>query len=289
MVLGPWLEERIWPLEGRFVDPEFVADGRPSPPPRCFGAALPPCDMYFFPEVAASVALKIGLRPAVLPPHPIPHGLGKRRGGRAGENPGPAGRIPGQRANPDCFGPHSTYALAPEHMIRIATLAGELVTGADPSAGNGRRSRGRHESARRTTHNELSTPGLFLRGCRPCTSPRSATVTRAAPGYNVSVVHCPQSNLKLASGFAPVARFQRPAFGWPWGRTARRRITPSPCSGSCRSAHSWLRLWLGCHRPASAPGPPHGHRGGGSWLWMSLEPSWPRASTPTWCLSASRA
>jgi cytosine/adenosine deaminase-related metal-dependent hydrolase len=47
---------------------------------------------------------------------------------------------------------------------------------------------------------------------------------RPAPG-----VHCPQSNLKLASGFCPAQTWTRPASTWRWAPTAPPATTTSTC------------------------------------------------------------
>ncbi len=92
MALGPWLEERIWPLEGRFVDPEFVADGTALAAAEMLrGGTTTFSDMYFFPEVAASVALKAGLRAQLCCPSsnsPRPGRAARRKGW---EKPWPCG------------------------------------------------------------------------------------------------------------------------------------------------------------------------------------------------------
>jgi 5-methylthioadenosine/S-adenosylhomocysteine deaminase len=211
MALGPWLEERIWPLEGRYVDPEFVADGTALAAAEMLrGGTTTFSDMYFFPEVAASVALKTGLRAQLCCPliqFPTAWASGAEEGLR--KTLALRDEYRDSEQIQVAFGPHSTYALAPEHMIRIATLAEELDL---PVQIHLQETAAEVEDAMKA-HGERPTASLERYGLL---SPRLQAVhlTQVSDGdlerlqrYNVSVVHCPQSNLKLASGFAPVARF----------------------------------------------------------------------------------
>ena len=61
--LEPWLEEHIWPAEARCVDRNFVHDGSLLAASEmlrsgttCFN------DMYFYPEVQATVVKEVGIR-----------------------------------------------------------------------------------------------------------------------------------------------------------------------------------------------------------------------------------
>ena len=64
--LLPWLEELVWPIERRWVDPEFVRDGAQLAIAEmlrggvtCFG------DMYLWPDVVARTAAESHMRAAV--------------------------------------------------------------------------------------------------------------------------------------------------------------------------------------------------------------------------------
>ena len=67
--LQAWLEQHIWPAEGRHVAPDFVYDGSLiaiaemiRTGTTCFA------DMYFFPEQTARAANEIGMRAHIAPP-----------------------------------------------------------------------------------------------------------------------------------------------------------------------------------------------------------------------------
>lgn len=64
--LMTWLNDHIWPAEGRFVSERFIADGTQLAMAEmlrtgttCFS------DMYFFPEIAAQMARDAGMRAQV--------------------------------------------------------------------------------------------------------------------------------------------------------------------------------------------------------------------------------
>ena len=64
--LMPWLQNHIWPAEGKFISPEFVADGTKlaiaemiRSGTTCFN------DMYFFPEEIGKVSHTAGIRAVV--------------------------------------------------------------------------------------------------------------------------------------------------------------------------------------------------------------------------------
>src|SRR5690606_9118349 len=66
MPLERWLEERIWPAEGRLVNAEFVADGtRLAIAEMLLGGTTCFADMYYFPDVVGETAVECGIRAVV--------------------------------------------------------------------------------------------------------------------------------------------------------------------------------------------------------------------------------
>ena len=64
--LQEWLQEHIWPAEQRWVGREFVRDGADLAACEMIRGGTTCCnEMYFFPDVAAEVALNHGLRAVV--------------------------------------------------------------------------------------------------------------------------------------------------------------------------------------------------------------------------------
>lgn len=63
MPLQVWLEQHIWPREGRFAAPDFVYDGACLAAAEMLKGGITCCnDMYFFPDATARAFLATGLR-----------------------------------------------------------------------------------------------------------------------------------------------------------------------------------------------------------------------------------
>lgn len=206
--LHTWLQDHIWPAEARWVTPEFVYDGtRRAAAEMIRTGTTTFSDMYFFPEDTARAALEAGLRCQLAFPlldFPTAWGSGPDDYLHKGLN-----LHDKYRSHPQInvvFGPHAPYTVGDEPLRRIATLAEELQTPIQIHL---------HETA---TEVEES---LAASGERPIQrlqrlgllSPLTQCVhmTQVDDGdlallrdNGAHVIHCPSSNLKLASGFCPV-------------------------------------------------------------------------------------
>jgi 5-methylthioadenosine/S-adenosylhomocysteine deaminase len=204
-----WLQEHIWPAETRHVSPQFVRDGTALACAEMLRGGIT-CfnDMYFFPEAALEAALEAGMRvalglividfPTVYASDPDDY-LRKGLALRDREREQPLVSF--------CFAPHAPYTVSDAAFRKIATLAAELDLPV-------------HLHVHETTH-EIER-SLAEHGVRPLE--RLRRLGLLGPGliavhsvhlqeeeikllahHGCSVAHCPSSNLKLASGFAPVA------------------------------------------------------------------------------------
>ncbi len=205
--LMEWLQEWIWPAEGRFVGEEFVRTGTRiaiaemlRSGTTCFS------DMYFFPDAAAEAVIDTGIRAQIAFPileHPTAWASS------ADEYLSKGLQVRDRfKSNPRlsfAFGPHAPYTNSDATLARVAVLAAELDAPVQIHL---------HETAGEVA-DSISTHGV-----RPLErlerlgllSPRLQAVhmTQVSPSdmqllarERVSVVHCPSSNLKLASGFCP--------------------------------------------------------------------------------------
>lgn len=210
--LMTWLEEHIWPAEGQWVSPEFVADGTKLAIAEMLKSGTTSfSDMYFFPEVAAEVAAQYGIRGTFYGPildFPTPYGSG------------PDEYIEKIIHAYDTFkhhplidigfGPHAPYTVSDEPIKKVRSLADQLGMPIQIHL---------HE-----TEFEVA-DAIEKTGKRPSERLRdlgfwgpdvqAVHVTQANEvdqhifkEHSVHIIHCPESNLKLASGFCPVHELQ---------------------------------------------------------------------------------
>ncbi|MBU2710351.1 TRZ/ATZ family hydrolase [Zooshikella harenae] len=206
--LMTWLNEHIWPAESQWVSAEFVHDGTQlaiAEMLRCGTTTF--SDMYFFPEVAARVALDAKIRSQIsFPIMDFPTPWAKDPDEYIHKGLEVFDQFRHQSMTRIMFGPHAPYTVSDEPLKRIATLSEQLDAAVQMHI---------HE-----TPTEVD-EGLAKTGKRPLQrlhdlgllSPRlqcvhMTQITEADIQLllqtGAHVVHCPESNLKLASGFSPV-------------------------------------------------------------------------------------
>jgi 5-methylthioadenosine/S-adenosylhomocysteine deaminase len=208
--LMQWLSEHIWPAEARWVSEEFVQDGaRLALAEMLRGGTTCFNDMYFFPEDTARAASAVGLRAVVgLILIDVPTVWARNADEYLAKGLEVHDRFRDDPLVRTAFAPHAPYTVSDQALARVATLAEELDLPVHMHV---------HETA------EEVRQAVQGQGQRPLArlerlgllSPRLVAVhmTQLEPGEiervaacGTSVVHCPESNLKLASGFCPVAR-----------------------------------------------------------------------------------
>lgn len=208
-----WLQEHIWPIEGEVIGPEFVADGVTLAVAEMLrGGTTCANENYFFPDVQAATYQKLGFRARVgLPVIDFPTAWAKSDG----EYFDRAIDVHDQwRDNPlvtMAFVPHAPYTVSDASFERIRMLSDQLDIPV-------------HLHTHETAHEVEES--LQKYGQRPLarldrlglvndrliavhmTSLTDAEIALCAE-RGVSVVHCPESNLKLASGFCPVGKLEQ--------------------------------------------------------------------------------
>ena len=208
--LQTWLAEHIWPAEARFVDEGFVRAGtRLAAVEMLRGGTTCFNDMYFFPDAAGEVAREAGIR-AVLglivlevptawardPASYLSRGLEVHEAFRRDDLVHTA------------LAPHAPYTVGDEAFERVRALSEELDV---PVHVHLHETAHEVEEAVRETGERplarLARLGLVNRRLV------AVHMTELAPGEiellagpGASVAHCPESNLKLASGVCPVPR-----------------------------------------------------------------------------------
>ncbi|MDX1430837.1 MAG: TRZ/ATZ family hydrolase [Gammaproteobacteria bacterium] len=213
MPLMSWLKERVWPAESRWVSEAFVLDGTLLAAAEMLQGGVT-CfnDMYFYPEEAARAATGCGMRAVVgLIVLDFPTVWARDADEYLAKATEVHDRLRDDPLVRTAFAPHAPYSVADAALARVRTLADELDIPVHMHV---------HETAREVRDAVRAT------GERPLSrldrlgllTPRLAAVhmTQLEPAEiervakcGVSVVHCPESNLKLASGLCPVAALAR--------------------------------------------------------------------------------
>lgn len=206
--LTAWLQEYIWPTESQWIDEKFVEDGTKlavaemlKTGTTCFS------DMYFYPDAAATVARQSGIRAQIaFPVLDFP---------TAWANDADEYIHKGLQLHDDyrsierisiVFGPHAPYTVSDEPLRRIAILSDELQAPIQIHV---------HETADEIKQSikdkgvrplkRLYDLGLLtpLTQCVHMTQINDDDIEHLALS-GAKVIHCPESNLKLASGNCPV-------------------------------------------------------------------------------------
>ena len=208
--LMTWLEKHIWPAEAKWVDEAFVRDGTNlAIAEQIKGGITCFSDMYFYPKVASDCVHNSGMRAQIALPildFPIPGASSADEAIRQGiELFGDLKHHPRIKIT---FGPHAPYTVCDANLEKIRVIADELDAAIHMHV---------HETAFEVQQAVEQT------GERPLA--RLARLGLLGPRFqavhmtqiseddlallvesNTSVIHCPESNLKLASGFCPVER-----------------------------------------------------------------------------------
>jgi len=208
--LMTWLHEHIWPAEGRWVDTEFVADGtRLAVLEMLRGGVTCYNDMYFHPEVTARVTAEAGMRllaGMIVVDFPTRYAQTAEEYLRRGLELHDHFRDHGLVRT--AFAPHSPYAVSEGPLTRVRTLADELEVPVHIHLHETRdeivqslRDHGERPLARLSRIGLLGPQLVAIH----MTQLEDAEIEQLAITGS-HVVHCPESNLKLASGFCPVAK-----------------------------------------------------------------------------------
>ena len=210
--LHVWLKEHIWPAERQFVGPEFVRDGTRLAIAEMFrGGTTCFNDMYFFPDSAVAACLEAGMRASI--------GLIviETETAWASDVTDYVDRgvelLETHRSEPSIrftFSPHAPYTVSDETLRRIAQLSERLEvpvhTHLLETEWEIKQSYQQHD---RHPLGRLEQLGLLNSRLQAVHMTQlSADDIDKVAGAGVQVIHCPQSNLKLASGFCPLTTLQ---------------------------------------------------------------------------------
>ncbi len=208
-----WLEEHIWPAERKHASPAMVRDGTLLACAEMLRAGITAFnDMYFFPEAALEAARGAGMRVAlglIVIEFPTPYasdaadylrkGLALRD--REGDDP----------LVSFCLAPHAPYTVSDASFRQVAKLAAELDLPVhvhlNETEDEIRRSVAEHGVRPIERMRRLGVLGPGLIAVHAVHLDRQEIELLGS--HAASIAHCPSSNLKLASGFAPIEALRR--------------------------------------------------------------------------------
>jgi len=207
--LMSWLKDHVWPAETRHVSPEFVYDGTLLACAEmlrggvtCFG------EMYFFPEAAARAVLHAGMRAALgIIAFEFPTAYAADANDYIAKGLATRDEFRDEPLLSFCMAPHAPYTVSDKTFTRIVTIAEELDLPIHTHLHETRHeiedSLVQHKVRPLERLAALGVLGPRLIAAHAVHMTDAELDTLALHG--ASVAHCPSSNLKLASGFAPVA------------------------------------------------------------------------------------
>lgn len=201
--LMEWLEEHIWPIEGKMGYEDVYVGARLGMLEMIMGGTTTMVDMYPYEEAVAEAAESAGIR-AVVSPCPMDFRMEHfEQDWRAVSK-----RFSDSRLVTMVMGPHAIYTLSGKNLQRSISLSKELGVASHIHLAETQTEQDncmKQNGVSPTEH--LEREGLF-------TTPTLAAHCVVLSDHdieilarnNVSVAHNPQSNMKLASGIAPVGK-----------------------------------------------------------------------------------
>ena len=207
--LMQWLEQAIWPTEARHMSPAFVRDGTTLAIAEMLrGGITTANEMYFYPGAAAEAFDALGMRAVIgitTIEFPTPYASSAddylRKGLEARDQ---------WRSHPligFTLAPHAPYTITDETFARVVSLANELDLPihihvhetahevAESVKQHGQRPLHRLDALGVLGSNFIGVHAVHL----------DSNEIELLARHSASVAHCPSSNMKLASGIAPIA------------------------------------------------------------------------------------
>ena len=209
--LMDWLRTRIWPAEKALLSEDFVAAGtRLACLEMLRGGTTSFSDMYFFPDAAGTAAREIGMRAHLgLTVIDLPTAAGGDADDYLDRGLALIDRRRGDPMLTFAFAPHAPYTIRDTTFERIAMLMGQtglpMQIHLHETLEEIRQEEGQHGMRPITRLERLGLISPQLTAVHAVHL--DANEIRLFAERGVSIAHCPASNLKLASGIAPVARY----------------------------------------------------------------------------------
>ncbi len=208
--LMEWLQQHIWPLEKQWMNAEFVKDGSDlAIAEMILGGTTCFNDMYFFPEVTAQQAIQAGIRIKVgLVVIDFPTAWAQTGAEYIEKCLALHEKLRLSELCTTAFAPHAPYSVSDAAFKEIKKWSEQLELPIHIHLHETL-----HEVESAVAHNgitplqRLQDMGLVNASLIAVhmTQLNDAEIELLAKA-GAHIVHCPESNLKLASGFSPVAQ-----------------------------------------------------------------------------------
>ena len=211
--LMPWLTEHVWPIEAAVMSPAFIADGIELAVAEMLRGGTTCCnENYFFPDVQAATYRRLGFRAVVgLPFIEFPSAWAASAAEYFDKGLEVHDNYRRDALISFSFAPHAPYTVNDDSFERIRMLAEQLdlpvhchVHETAQEIEDSLRQYGQRPLARMDRLGLVNERLIAVH----MTQLTEAEISQCAE-RGVSVAHCPQSNLKLASGFSPIEKLRR--------------------------------------------------------------------------------
>ena len=206
--LMAWLQDYVWPAEAQHVCEQFVYDGtRLACAEMLRGGVTCFNDMYFFPQAAANAAIASGMRAAIgLIAVDFPSNYAADVDDYLAKGLAVRDQLLDEPLLSFCLAPHAPYTVSERGFARVLTLAEQVGLPIHLHL---------HETKQEIEDSErqfgvrpierlrrlgLLTPDLIAVHAVHLNEHEMDLLAQ----QGCSVAHCPSSNLKLASGIAPI-------------------------------------------------------------------------------------
>lgn len=238
--LMDWLGNHIWPAEQRMVDEAFVRLGSElaiaemiSSGTTCFA------DMYFFPEQTAQVAVQAGIRATIgLVVIDFPNAWASTPEEHLHKGLRLHDELKHHQLIRTMFAPHAPYTVSAPSLERIEILAEELdipiQTHLHETKGEIEQYVAQHKMRPLAHLDRLRLVSPRLMGVHATDLLDSEIELLAERGS--TVIHCPESNMKLASGVCPIDRLKKAGVNLALGTDGAASNNDLDLFGEMRSA-----------------------------------------------------
>ncbi len=208
--LNEWLNNHIWPVEGKHVSYDFVYDGSSIAIAEMIKSGTTTLnDMYFFPEATAQAATEAEIRACIgIIALEFPSAYATDFDDYIKKGIDLHNKYKTSSLISTTFAPHAPYTVSLESLKKIKQLAKDMNLHIQmhihETAFEVEKEAAETGNTPLTNLNEIDFLGSKLLAVHMTQLTDGEIALISEKG--VSIAHCPESNLKLASGFCPITK-----------------------------------------------------------------------------------